>query len=174
MDTRICVDMEIEKFEYCNPLHKPVMSLLHYRGTYLSFIKYSDGLLDRCWTAASYQFRKHVFEITTLIHYDNTLMMYQGLINIEYKSYYAHIAGWYQPVLRLQIASEKTDLLLYKDSRTNIFHVNIRMQRERTNQCKFQPFAVRQTLTIQQHSKTWHRSLRLRRGRLESGLCEPY
>lgn len=34
-------DMEIGKFEYCNPLHKPVMLLLHYLGrTYLSFIMY--------------------------------------------------------------------------------------------------------------------------------------
>lgn len=45
------VDMEIGKFEYCNPLHKPVMLLLHYHGrTYLSFIMYrslfseNDGL----------------------------------------------------------------------------------------------------------------------------------
>lgn len=40
------VDMEIGKFEYCNPLHKPVMLLLHYLGrTYLSFIMYRASSL---------------------------------------------------------------------------------------------------------------------------------
>lgn len=63
--------MEIGKFEYCNPLHKPVMSLLHYLGTYLSFIMYSerDGLSDR-WYELSVS-ESMFFESTTSLRYDN-------------------------------------------------------------------------------------------------------
>lgn len=71
IDTRIiCVDMEIGKFEYCNSLHNPVMSLVRYLDTYLSFIMYSKSvsLLGRFQITASYQFRKHAFESVILIH----------------------------------------------------------------------------------------------------------
>lgn len=58
----ICVDMEIGKFEYCNPLHThthtPVMvSLLRYiiSVTYLSFIMYCTVKAMAFWIDAELQ-----------------------------------------------------------------------------------------------------------------------
>jgi len=64
-----------------------------------------------------------------LIHYANVLMVYQGMTNILNINRVSRMSLTCINVLRLQITSGKIDLLLYKDSRTDIFYVNIRTQR---------------------------------------------
>lgn len=76
----------------------------------------------------------------TLICYDNILIDIPGVnkyLNINRNGSAYHTARITRRdiftdinILRLQIASERTDLLLYgREPRTDIFYVNIRMQR---------------------------------------------